>query len=486
MNQLCYRLVFNRARGLLMAVAETTRSHGASGSGLRLFAGVSFIGMLGWMLLPAVAGAQILPDRSAAPERQPFVNTAPNGVPLVHIQTPNGAGVSRNAYSQLDIQRDGAILNNATQSVKTSLGGWVQANPLLNRPASVIVNEVNSSEPSLLRGPVEVAGQRAQVVIANPSGISCDGCGFINAYRATLTTGVPHYGPNGNLDSYLVRRGTVSIGGDGLDASSADFADVIARAVQVNAAMHTRDLTVISGRNDVDADSLQVTAVAGSEARPDFAMDVGALGGMYARKIWLVGTEAGVGVRNAGTIGGGADEIRVTSAGRLEITGLVSSAGVLNVQAAQGLSNRGTLHAAHNTFLQVAGDLDNRGGLIASGGMLRIKDAAQGVRSLRIANTGGTLISGGQALSVDAAGLTGDGKVLGTTDVDIRLTSDYDHTGELAANRHLSLITTGTVNNHAALTAGQSLYIMADKINNETDGAFVAQGCDCTVRHRTR
>jgi filamentous hemagglutinin len=103
---------------------------------------------------------------------------------------------------------------------------------MLDRPASVIVNEVNSSHPSLLHGYAEVAGQRAQVIIANPSGISCDGCGFINASRATLTTGVPHYSASGNLDHYLVRRGTVSFSGHGLDARSADYTDVLARAVQ--------------------------------------------------------------------------------------------------------------------------------------------------------------------------------------------------------------------------------------------------------------
>ena len=34
---------------------------------------------------------------------------------------------------------------------------------------------------------VEVAGKKADVVIANPSGIQCDGCGVINAGRTTLT-----------------------------------------------------------------------------------------------------------------------------------------------------------------------------------------------------------------------------------------------------------------------------------------------------------
>jgi len=41
-------------------------------------------------------------------------------------------------------------------------------------------------------------------------------------------------------------------------------------------------------------------------------------------------------------------------------------------------------------------------------------------RSLQIANAGGTLIA--DTLSIDAAGLSGAGKVLGTTDVDLRLT----------------------------------------------------------------
>ena len=222
MNQRCYRLVFNRARGLLMAVAETTPSHSAAGGGPRLFTGSALAGLLSLTLLPSllpvVTYAQIIPDAAAPANHQAIVSSSANGVPLVHIQTPTAAGVSRNAFSQFDVQRHGAILNNANQSVQTSLGGWVQANPMLDRPASVIVNEVNSSHPSLLHGYVEVAGQRAQVIIANPSGISCDGCGFINASRATLTTGVPQYTTSGNLDSYPVRRRRGPLSGAGLDA----------------------------------------------------------------------------------------------------------------------------------------------------------------------------------------------------------------------------------------------------------------------------
>jgi filamentous hemagglutinin len=480
MNKLCYRLVFNRARGLLMAVAETTRNHRASGGGRCLFAGTA-VAALFWLLgLPEIAGAQIVPDRTSPANRQPTVNAAANGVPLVNIQTPTAGGVSRNAYSQFDVQRNGAILNNATQPAQTSLGGWVQANPLLEKGASVIVNEVNSSDPSLLRGYVEVAGKRAQVIIANPSGISCDGCGFINANRATLTTGIPQYNTIGNLDSYLVRRGVVNFAGDGLDAKSADYTDVIARSVQVNAALRSKQLNVIAGSNDVRAADLQAMAVSSSDGKPAFAVDVSALGGMYAGKIWLVGTESGVGMRSAGTLGGGASEIRMTSAGRIELTGLVDSTGLLNIDAAQGLVNHGTLHAGSDATLRVARELDNSDGTIAANGILSITDTAEESRSLAILNTSGTLIAG-QRLSIDAASLSGDGKTLGETDVDIQLTTDYDHTGTLAANRRLTLTTTGTLNNHSTLEAGDSVVVTAEKLNNEVDGSIEAPTINLTA-----
>jgi hypothetical protein len=43
--------------------------------------------------------------------------------------------------------------------------------------------------------------------------------------------------------------------------------------------------------------------------RPQLAVDVASLGGMYAGKIRMVGTERGVGVRNAGAIGAQAGSV---------------------------------------------------------------------------------------------------------------------------------------------------------------------------------
>ena len=149
--------------------------------------------------------AQIRSDPSAPGNQRPTVLLAPNSVPLVNIQTPSAAGVSRNTYSQFDVQPNGAILNNSRTDTATQLGGWVQANPwLATGSARVILNEVNSNNPSNLNGWVEVAGSRAQVVVANPAGISCNGCGFINSSTTTLATGTPTQSPKVRSSATLI------------------------------------------------------------------------------------------------------------------------------------------------------------------------------------------------------------------------------------------------------------------------------------------
>ncbi len=318
MNKRCYRVIFNTTRGLLMTVAEIVPSHGKSGgkSARRKVASASKQGgasgalvfgvwvALGLFSVPAATvQAQMVADPSAPGNQRPTVLAAANGVPVANIQTPSKAGVSRNTYKQFDVEAKGAILNNSRSNTQSQLGGWVQGNPwLATGSAKVILNEVNSNSPSRLNGYVEVAGQRAEVVIANPAGINVDGGGFINASRATLTTGTPLI-TDGNLNGYQVRSGQISINGAGLDGSVTDYTDLIARSVQVNAGVWANQLKVTAGANQVDAGNATATPIAGTGAAPAVAIDTAQLGGMYAGKITLVGTEAGVGVRNAGTIG---------------------------------------------------------------------------------------------------------------------------------------------------------------------------------------
>ncbi len=116
----------------------------------------------------------------------------------------------------------------------------VQGNPYLARgEAKVILNEVNSSKPSVMKGYVEVAGKKAEVIIANPSGLHCDGCGIINADRATLTTGKPQIN-QGNLEGFVVEKGKVTVAGKGLDNSRVDYTDILAREAKINAGVWSK------------------------------------------------------------------------------------------------------------------------------------------------------------------------------------------------------------------------------------------------------
>ena len=379
MNKNFYRLVFNPARGISMPVAETARTRSKTDGGVArtgslpkdlvavlrpmVFAVLTGLGMVS--LLNPSAWAQIVADPSAPGNQQALVTQAANGVPVINIQTPSAAGVSRNLYNQFDVGSQGVILNNSRTNTATQLGGWIQGNPYLpGSPARVILNEVNSANPSQLLGYIEVGGSRAQVVIANPAGITCDGCGFINTSRATLTTGTPILN-GGNLDGYRVQRGVINVQGAGLDSRQSDYTDIIARAVVVNAGIWAKQLNVTAGANQVNAANNIATPLVGSGATPGVAIDVATLGGMYAGKITLISTEAGVGVHNAGQIGATAGDVVITAEGRLQNSGQITSAHNLTSNTA-GVSNSGTLQALDNATLTSVSDIDNTG-VIAAG-----------------------------------------------------------------------------------------------------------------------
>ncbi len=250
MNKHRYRIIFNKLRGLMMVVAEHVRSHSAAAETLVADdsdilaspaltadqAGATVaLRPLAFSLMYALGLVVVIPNLFNIGEvhaeaiaagnvpgnQRPTVLLAPNGVEVVNIQTPSAAGVSRNVYEKLNVPEQGMIFNNSRSNVQSELGGWIQGNPWLAAgTARIILNEINSSHPSYLNGFMEVAGSRAELIIANPNGISCNGCGFINASRGVLTTGTPILS-GGDLIAYRVTSGHVNIWGNGLDATVA-------------------------------------------------------------------------------------------------------------------------------------------------------------------------------------------------------------------------------------------------------------------------
>ncbi|WP_343565486.1 hemagglutinin repeat-containing protein [Kiloniella sp. b19] len=277
-------------------------------------------------------------DGGAAASNQPDLGTAPNGVPLVNIVRPNGAGLSHNKYLDFNVTSQGVILNNSTTVGVSQLGGALNSNPNLvgTSGASIILNEVTSTNRSLLEGHTEIFGRSAEYILANPNGITCNGCGFINTPRSTLTTGTPTLAPGGALQSLSVEGGDVVIGGSGLDASALDYFDIVSRSAEINAAINARELTITTGRNDYDYVTRSASAKAddGSTA-PAFALDSTALGGMYANRITLVGTEAGVGVRLAGDMAATGGDLSLNADGTLSV-GKVTASNQLTLRSTNG------------------------------------------------------------------------------------------------------------------------------------------------------
>ncbi|MYM91068.1 filamentous hemagglutinin N-terminal domain-containing protein, partial [Rugamonas sp. FT82W] len=467
MNKLCYRIVFNKARGLCMAVQETARSHG-KGAGQAGPAGGAAAGGLatrlrslarallgvfgGTALLAGLASAQIVADPNASGRQQATVLNAANGVLQVNIQTPSVAGVSRNVYSRFDVPKTGAVLNNSRTAVQSQLGGWIDANPwMAHGTARVILNEVNSNDPSQLRGYIEVAGTRAETVIANAAGIVVDGAGFINVSRATLTTGKPLLDQaDGALRGYAVRGGMISIGGAGLDARQADYTALIARSVQLNAGLWAQQLEVTTGVNDVAlaadgaAAGNTATAVAAGGDVPRYGIDASQLGGMYANKITLVGTEAGVGVRNAGALGAAAGELIVTTEGRLENTGSLAASLALSATARDGVVNSGGMSA---------------------GGALSMSTPAA------VSNSG--TISGAAGLQLTAASLSNSNLISSTGRATLALAGDVDNSHGVIQAQSLALSSGGGINNQSGKllqTAAVALEVTAAGLHNANGG----------------
>lgn len=497
---------------MLIAVAETASAQGKDSRGETTGSSVygcvtlftmrhaAFAALALFACVPVLSGAQIVPSGTHAPN----VIGAANGVPQVNVQKPSGAGVSMNTYSQFDVQKNGAILNNSPIITNTQLAGQINGNPNFgpNDAAKIIVNQVNSNSPSQLRGYVEVAGQRTTaVVIANGSGLVIDGGGFINTSRGILTTGNPLLDANGNLTGFNVTQGNIVVQGEGFNASNIDQADLIARAVQVNAAIYGNTLNVVTGANSVDYAGLNAAPVTGSGAASGVSIDVSQFGGMYANRITLVGTENGVGVANAGTLAAQAGDLTLTTAGQLVQSGQVNASGNVAINAGS-VANSGTVYAQRNTTLASAGALTSSGtlaaqqdtsisaGSVASTGLLGAginSDGTLGVSGNLTVSSAGLLSATGQNVAPGSVTLDGVSLDLSNAQTWAGTALNLSATGgnlslaraTTGAGSSIALNAAGTLDNSSGTLDAPQLAIQAGNLTNR-GGTITQTGTGAT------
>ncbi len=285
--------------------------------------------------------------------------------------------------------------------------------PLIKNEAKTILNEVNSSQASVLKGYLEVAGKKANVIIANPNGIVCEGCGVINAQRSTFTTGNP-YIQNGEIKGFDVQNGSITVSGKGMDNSQTDYTSILAKHIEINATLWAnQELEMIAGENKINHSPLQnhssttpnantvnntksISTASGvtmidpppresdddlkegsvlvkeseslkglkeeSQKNRRFAVDVAELGGMYAGQIYLIGTKDGLGIRNAGHIGADAHSLYIDSNGKIvnTPTGRMNAKKDIALNAQDKIENLGQIDATQTGQLQ-APRVENRG-----------------------------------------------------------------------------------------------------------------------------
>ncbi|ROP48904.1 filamentous hemagglutinin [Enterobacter sp. BIGb0383] len=432
---------------------------------------------ISWLIISTLVWQPMAPAVAAAisPTGPASMDSAANGVPVLNIATPNGAGISHNQFNDYNVGKEGLILNNATgQLNQTQLGGIIQNNPNLRpgQEARGIINEVTGGSRSQLQGYTEVAGKAANVMVANPYGITCDGCGFINTPNATLTTGKPQFDDKGNLSALNVTGGTITVEGKGLDASQSDALSIIARATEVNAAIHAKDLTVTAGANRVGADG-SVAAIEGEGTAPTVAVDTGALGGMYANRIHLVSSEKGVGV-NLGNLNARQGDIQLDASGKLvlkdslssgaltvkaqnaELSGDNKAAGAATVTAQNEIAlKQGSLVSDKTVSLDAGDRVDIASGKVTAGENIRLTGTGLGIDKASTADAAG-------AIDLNAQG------------------NDLNNAGQLTAGQAISL-NAGTVSNSGTLAAKGRL----DATGKRVDNQGTLQGNGVTLKSET-
>jgi filamentous hemagglutinin len=436
------------------------------------------------------AASVIVADPNAGKHQTATIMRTGNGLPLINIATPNSQGLSHNKYSKFNIDQSGAVLNNSRTGAATQMAGNVAGNPNLAKgSAKTILNEVGSK--SQLKGFIEVAGQKAAVIIASPQGIACDGCGFINANHVTLTTGSPLI-QNGQVTGYSVVGGQIQITGNGLNASKADYTDILTRALTVNAGIWANRLNVETGANQIDATSgntANTVAPDATEAKPQVSIDISQLGGMYANQIRLVGTEAGVGVKNSGTVYAQAGNVELTADGELQNAGTMRASGDVSIDANKGISNSGKIYSENNATLATSGDVHNSNLIAAKGNLAihanSIANETDGVffAGLNAQNTldadAGTQTG---SVALDAKGmLTNAGAIEAANNADLEVTGSIQSSGSIHSQNDATLRTNASIDNSGSIYSENAATFSAGESIQNSGSVYAQSGATFTA-----
>ena len=421
---------------------------------------------------------------------------------IINIVKPDSNGLSHNKFTDFNVAGNGIVFNNHTGSAQynSQLAGALNANAnLQGNAAKLILTEVTGTGKTNLNGMLEIAGTKADLVIANPNGIVGKGFGFINVGRATLTTGVPDWGADGKLNGFSVAKGTIDIQNAGLTEDRRtdyrpDKLDIMARAIKINDELWANEaINVVAGSNEVkyNADgSLEVQKTSATAEKPQVALDVAALGGMYAGRIMLVGTEKGLGMNIGGNLKA-QENLSITNDGRIVFTknsgsssnatdGLqnqdytsLTSDGTVMVSSTEDIENSGVITAQKDMTLTVGGKLTNSGTLEA-GAAYTAEEEEENPKFLQDA----------AALRITAEEIANSGNINASSILHVASAKAINNDGYMHSSGEASISAGGILSGSGSIGAKSSVNVQADKLTLNKNNIYTI-GADGKINNTT-
>ncbi|BBD08497.1 hemagglutinin repeat-containing protein [Desulfovibrio ferrophilus] len=424
-------------------------------------------------------------DPSAPAGKKPTMEQATNGVPIQQIATPGSGGVSHNLFSDFNVNKIGLIINNSKTMGASQLGGMIKGNPNLTAgEAKLILNEITGANRSHLEGYTELHGGKADYILANPNGITVNGGGFINFPKVTLTTGESRFGAGG-LEGIDVRAGDILVEGEGINAANMDAFTLLARATRINADIHAQTLTIAAGQNAYNPADGSITPLApDASVVPSVAIDSSALGGMYAGRIVLQGTEAGVGVNLEG-ITQATNKLELTADGFIRLKGKTTAGSDMRVRSLNDdVTVEGTVYSGGNAQLQAANTLGISTAvpgetpvvaaaqqLTLSGDIVRVEDVdvMAGLQANGSVSGGAMQVTAGTRITgTDADFVSGGNLALTSQEIDVE--------GVVQASDELSMTAQSLVRLRGEATAGNELTLRSQAGNAVVEGTVYSGG----------
>ena len=468
MQILCLNSIFNGS-GRLGASTDTKEYFGVFTQAKKRLAALLLIGSLA----PCFSYCEIIPDNSAPVNHRASVSQTPNApATQIDIASPNDKGISINEYSKLNTPKEGTVFNNSQGGAISKTAGYIPPNPRLNRgEAKLIINQVNSPLPSNLQGNIEIAGRKADLIIANPSGINVNGATIINSSSTTLSTAKPTY-ENGHLKSLNISKdGSINIGADGLN-DNGDYLNVISNSLKLEGKIYANEINVVATDGKVflkntnsglRQDNLKIEQEGGSHPK-GVSIDSSALGGMYAGKINIISTKDGAGINNKGAILADSS-LKIDANGDLINEGKLGSNGQTQIGSKTVSNQKGSKISASNLGIK-ASSVENRGNIQAN--TLKLK-------ADRLDNIKGT-ISSSSALKIEAKSLSNkDRAVIGAAkserlnELGLDDTKDPSKAGVIPPSKNeLSVISAEHISNiGGAILSNESYLDIKDSLLND-------------------